>query len=233
MKDPAAKLMRGLVEAFVLDSLHREPKHGYALMKELEDLFGDEPNRNRIYPLLSRLEDAGYVQGREDPDSSRGKTVYHLTDDGEGRLLEYKRMPGSFRQGVHRFWTAVEATGEDAGGEADDGSGAEASKEQGGGPDTAPQTTPDAAAARSGTDGGSTVQYGGLPERPMEVPGAAAEDPPDPPYPCPDARVNLRKDPRTGEVEIELEGCPMGRYEYCPRCPVYKGVEGLRRLLFG
>ncbi|HWG90625.1 MAG TPA: hypothetical protein VNZ52_07215, partial [Candidatus Thermoplasmatota archaeon] len=59
------------------------------------------------------------------------------------------------------------------------------------------------------------------------APGAAL------PYPCPEARVGLQKNARTGNLTLELSGCPMGTYSYCPQCPIYVSVAGLRRLVFG
>ncbi|HWG90290.1 MAG TPA: PadR family transcriptional regulator, partial [Candidatus Thermoplasmatota archaeon] len=105
MADPSATLMRGLLEAFLLDRLSRSPRHGYALLKELADLFGDEPNRNKIYPLLQKLEKEGYVEALAEGDGEgRPRTSYQLTEKGRDRLAEYRRMPRAFREAVARFW---------------------------------------------------------------------------------------------------------------------------------
>lgn len=174
MLDPPAKLMRGLVEAFVLRSLDQAPKHGYALMKELEDVFGDEPNRNRIYPLLARLEDADLVDGEEDPDSSRGKTVYHLTDAGRARLRAYERMPASFQAAVRQMWPS---------GAAGNGEGGDAPPEESGQDPTGDEVS-DASPEDARGAGGNDV----------ESPGGLVLD----------------RDPRTGEVELRIEGTVWG-----------------------
>ena len=55
MSDAGPKLLRGLLEVFILEQLEREPSHGYALLKQMAETFGAEPNRNRLYPLLGRM----------------------------------------------------------------------------------------------------------------------------------------------------------------------------------
>ena len=40
----------------------------------------------QIYPELKRLEDAGLIEGREEPTGGRARTVYNVTDAGRGAL---------------------------------------------------------------------------------------------------------------------------------------------------
>lgn len=214
MLDPAAKLMRGLTEALTLESLRREPKHGYAVMKELEEVFGESPNRNRIYPLLSRLEEEGYVEGLEDPDSSRGKTVYSLTEAGEARLAEYEAMPAPFRATLERFWgsggPAPEPGGERADGDEEEdegGAGEEAGEEPDdegpadeGGDEGAPETP--------GTDGGGGDEEGGS----GDGGGGSGGDPDEGGVGggSEGGGMDLRRNPETGEVEMVIRGTHWG-----------------------
>lgn len=186
MTDPGPKLMRGLLDAFVLERLEIEPKHGYALLKDMEERFGVAPNRNKLYPLLAKFEEDGLVAREEDP-GQRGRTLYSLTPAGRAALAEYRRVTLPFRESVARLWSPEPAPAAPA--------------------EAAPRTLVPAAA---------------------RAPSAA-----DAPYPCPDARAELTKDPRTGDLSLRLTGCPMGAYEYCPLCPVHQAVGGLRRLLLG
>lgn len=110
MADDAAlarnRIMRGLMEALVLDSIARAPKHGYALLKELEAVFGVPPNRNQIYPLLNRLVKRGLLK----PSGGEGERVaYQLTGKGVQALREYKLMPASLRDRVLEFWEGAPA----------------------------------------------------------------------------------------------------------------------------
>jgi DNA-binding PadR family transcriptional regulator len=204
MLDPAAKLMRGLTEALALESLQREPKHGYAIMKELEEVFGEPPNRNRIYPLLSRLEEEGYVEGLEDPDSSRGKTVYSLTDAGEARLEEYRAMPGPFRDTLERFWGTSGVAGEGPE-EADPEPGEDGSETAGDATDGTPPDTEPEEEAGSGGDGGpegdGDAGGGGGAGGGGDGGGAAGTE---------GGGMDLRRNPETGEVEMVIRGTHWG-----------------------
>lgn len=190
MADAGAKVLRGLLDVFLLESLERGPKHGYALLREMADAFGTEPNRNRLYPLLGRMVRDGLIVERSD--AAAGRTLYDLTDAGRASLGSFRALPPPFKERLSRVW-AIAA-------------------------DPASATT-------------------AIPPRiaPLEPPAAAATQAPPPagaPYPCVEARIAIEKDPRTGDLGVQLTGCPMGAYEYCPRCPVYKAVDGLRKITF-
>ena len=188
MADAGAKVLRGLLDVFLLESLEREPKHGYALLREMADAFGTEPNRNRLYPLLGRMVRDGLVVERSDPAGAR--TLYALTDAGHAALAQFRSLPPQFHERLARVWAI----------------------------DAAP--LPRAIPTR-------LVPIERAAERVEEL--APVEGAP---YPCVDARIALEKDPRTGDLAMRLTGCPMGAYEYCPRCPVYKAVDGLRKITF-
>lgn len=61
-------------------------RHGYQIIKEIEDITGNKPTTSHIYPFLSRLEDKGFVKAEEK--GERGKKVYRLTDDGREVVKE-------------------------------------------------------------------------------------------------------------------------------------------------
>jgi DNA-binding PadR family transcriptional regulator len=75
----------GEVKFVILRLLREKPRHGYDVIKELEDRFSGcySPSAGTIYPTLQMLEDQGYVRS-EDQD---GKRVYHITPEGE-RFLD-------------------------------------------------------------------------------------------------------------------------------------------------
>lgn len=106
MGSATSKLMRGLLEALLLDAIAREPKHGYALIRELEQVFGAPPNRNQVYPLLNRLEKDGYL--RADRAEGRGKTRYALTGKGLELLKEYRLRPPEFSRRILALWAPGE-----------------------------------------------------------------------------------------------------------------------------
>lgn len=188
MTDAGPKLLRGLLEVFLLESLESQPKHGYALLKEMGETFGQQPNRNRLYPLLAKLVADGYIREVGEPGGNR--TLYTLTDAGMDTLRAYRKLPPAFRHALKRIW-AVE------------------------GETLPPPKPPHATPSIDETRDESPIRH----RIPIETDA--------PPYPCVDATVAFEKDARTGEATLRLSGCPMGAYDYCPECPIFKGVSSL------
>jgi PadR family transcriptional regulator len=78
----------------ILHLIKEQPDHGYGLMQRIADVCGDlvAVNTNKIYPLLRRLEERGFVTASWDHPTKRSRRVYAITAQGEERL---KRIKGS------------------------------------------------------------------------------------------------------------------------------------------
>lgn len=82
---------------FIMLSLASEPKHGYAIMKEVETLSrGNVQLRTgTLYGAIKRLLGAGWIErmGEEDKrkDQGRGRKSYQLTNLGR-RVMEAEMM---------------------------------------------------------------------------------------------------------------------------------------------
>jgi DNA-binding PadR family transcriptional regulator len=76
----------GQLRLYLLTALADGPKHGYEIIRDLEDRFGGmySPSAGTIYPRLARLEDEGLVV-REDEGR---KAVYRITDAGRAELTQ-------------------------------------------------------------------------------------------------------------------------------------------------
>jgi len=72
----------------ILKLLKDKPRHGYEVMKELEEqLHGCySPSPGTVYPTLQWLEDEGLVVARD----VQGKKVYEITDAGRKFLDEHR-----------------------------------------------------------------------------------------------------------------------------------------------
>jgi DNA-binding PadR family transcriptional regulator len=68
--------------------LRDKPRHGYEVMKDLEERMHGcySPSPGTVYPTLQWLEDEGLVVARE----VDGKKVYEITDTGRAFLEEHK-----------------------------------------------------------------------------------------------------------------------------------------------
>lgn len=98
--DPARReLARGTQELAILCALAEAPRYGYDLLSSLNEATDGSPEikEGSLYPILHRLEDAGYVtttweaEGRNAP-----RKYYALTKEGTARLAalrtEWERL---------------------------------------------------------------------------------------------------------------------------------------------
>jgi len=78
----------GDMKYVILKLLKDKPRHGYEVMKELEErLHGCySPSPGTVYPTLQWLEDEGLVRAKE----VDGKKVYEVTDAGSRFLEEHR-----------------------------------------------------------------------------------------------------------------------------------------------
>ena len=85
-------LIRGDLRLVILALVEHEPRHGYDLIKQIEEMTAGfyAPSPGVIYPTLTYLEEAGYVRAEEDGI----KKLYSITDEGKTYLDENRPMIG-------------------------------------------------------------------------------------------------------------------------------------------
>lgn len=90
------RLERGLLRHVILSVLKDGPKHGYEIIKHLEEHTRGRysPSPGTLYPTLQYLEDLGLVRSDQEAD----KRVYHLTESGQAELNKQSTM-------VEGFWS--------------------------------------------------------------------------------------------------------------------------------
>jgi PadR family transcriptional regulator, regulatory protein PadR len=78
--------------ALILHLIEQQPDHGYGLMQRIARICGDlvAVNTNKIYPLLRRLEERGFVTASWEHPTKRSRRVYAITAEGGERLLRIK-----------------------------------------------------------------------------------------------------------------------------------------------
>jgi DNA-binding PadR family transcriptional regulator len=107
---------KGDFKYLILDLLKDKPRHGYEIIRELEEKFHGfyTPSPGTVYPTLQYLEEAGYVTS----DRQDTKRVYTITEEGLKFLAEQAKNvddvhfrawpgcgPGHTREGWE-FWSA-------------------------------------------------------------------------------------------------------------------------------
>lgn len=79
----------------ILLSLADQPRHGYAILKDVEQMCEGRVrlSTGTLYGALRRLLDEDWIQRLEQKDASRGKQAYRLTTRGRKNLqFEVSRL---------------------------------------------------------------------------------------------------------------------------------------------
>ena len=80
---------QGGLKFVILRLLDEKPRHGYEIIKELEERSGGRytPSPGTVYPTLTMLEDMGFASATVE---EGGKKVYAITEAGRQHLAENK-----------------------------------------------------------------------------------------------------------------------------------------------
>jgi len=97
---------QGDLKLVILRLLDEKPRHGYDIIKELEERSGGRytPSAGAIYPTLTMLEDLGYAVATPE---EGGKKVYAITDAGRAHLAEHRPLVDELFDRVTQIGDAV------------------------------------------------------------------------------------------------------------------------------
>jgi transcriptional regulator len=85
----AVELFQGTLDMLILRALRPGPLHGYAAMRRIREVSGDELriNEGALYPALHRMEERGWVDAEWGlTDGNRQAKFYRLTPLGRSQL---------------------------------------------------------------------------------------------------------------------------------------------------
>lgn len=93
---------QGDLKYVILRLLEEKPRHGYEVIKELEERFGGaySPSPGTVYPTLTMLEDLGYAKATQD---EGGRKVYEITKEGSAYLAEHSTTVDSIFDRIAKF----------------------------------------------------------------------------------------------------------------------------------
>jgi PadR family transcriptional regulator, regulatory protein PadR len=98
-------LLYGALDALILKTLARGPRHGYAVARFIEDTSGDAVlvEEGSLYPALYRLERRGWVDAEwGTSELGRRAKLYRLTDAGRDQLAAEMATWRRFSAGVSK-----------------------------------------------------------------------------------------------------------------------------------
>ena len=93
---------RGGIKFAILDLLKDKPRHGYEIIREMEERSGGfySPSPGAVYPTLQALEDQDFVTSA----TTEGKMVYSITEAGLAYLEGHKEQARSHRERWAANW---------------------------------------------------------------------------------------------------------------------------------
>lgn len=102
------QLRKGCVELAVLASLWDARLYGLQILRQLESFSGLTVSEGTIYPLLTRLAAAGWVEA-EWQESSQGhpRRYYSLTPAGRTRLMEMTHAWSKLTSNIDQLLTRL------------------------------------------------------------------------------------------------------------------------------
>jgi len=86
---PTDELLQGTVDLLILRTLSREPMHGWAVSRRIQEISRDalRVNQGSLYPALHRLEDDGLVRSEWGvSELGRRAKFYEITGAGKRQL---------------------------------------------------------------------------------------------------------------------------------------------------
>ena len=99
------ELKKGSAELIILSVLEARPRHGYEIGKLIETLSKGELKFHvaSLYPLLYRLEERGWLQGKwVEKAGQRRRRYYRMTPEGRKVLDAQRRTWREFFAAVNR-----------------------------------------------------------------------------------------------------------------------------------
>jgi DNA-binding PadR family transcriptional regulator len=93
---------QGDLKYVILKLLEEKPRHGYEIIKELEERFRGAyaPSPGTVYPTLTMLEDLGYAKATQE---EGGKRIYEITAEGRAYLAENKSTVEDIFERISEF----------------------------------------------------------------------------------------------------------------------------------
>jgi PadR family transcriptional regulator PadR len=104
----ASQLRKGVLGPVVLALLEERDRYGLEIVRELSSR-GLVASEGTVYPLLSRLQDAGAVESEwVSSEADRPRRFYRLRDAGRAELAAFRHDWAAFSRAVDSIVTRVE-----------------------------------------------------------------------------------------------------------------------------
>lgn len=90
--DRSTQLLKGVLDMCLLAVIAEEPSYGYEMAKKLEQRGLDLVGEGAIYPVLSRLQKGGHIQGYlVESAGGPARKYYRITASGQTTLRQWAK----------------------------------------------------------------------------------------------------------------------------------------------
>jgi DNA-binding PadR family transcriptional regulator len=98
-----SSFQKGDLKYVILDLLKDKPRHGYEIIRELEEMSHGlyKPSAGAVYPTLQMLEEMGYAESAE----RDGKKIFTITEEGLKFLDESQDSADEVRSHIKHRWS--------------------------------------------------------------------------------------------------------------------------------
>jgi DNA-binding PadR family transcriptional regulator len=105
------ELLKGHLDLILLAVLAEGSAYGYGLIRVLRSRTGGmlDLTEGTIYPVLHRLEQAGYLKSQSLTVRSRRRRLYTMTGTGQDELTRLRREWYQFALGVEKLLSSHDA----------------------------------------------------------------------------------------------------------------------------
>lgn len=76
------RFAKDFLDICILRLIHIHPRWGYAIIGEVNKMYGIKKGPSTVYPLLDLLETNGFVRGKWRLEGGRRKRIYEITPSG-------------------------------------------------------------------------------------------------------------------------------------------------------
>ena len=81
------QMKKGLLDVCILSVLQRDDSYGYKIINDLSDYI--KLSESTLYPILRRLETAGFLEVYSVEHRGRLRKMYRITDSGTDQIREF------------------------------------------------------------------------------------------------------------------------------------------------
>ncbi len=83
------QLKRGFLDVCVLSAIKNQDSYGYEIIKKLNPYVAI--SESTLYPILRRLENAGFLTVKPVEHNGRPRKYYHITDSGLRQIVDFAK----------------------------------------------------------------------------------------------------------------------------------------------